>query len=125
MTKKIWIVDDDKLYTLLLTKTIRKISANAIIDNFANGEEAIVALKNSGNLPDLIFLDINMPIMDGWEFLNAYIDLKKTMAQNIHIYAVSSSINNSDREKALRFHEIAEYLIKPIKNEKLVEMLGL
>jgi len=125
MTQKIWIVDDDKLYTLLLTKTIEKLTINSLISCYPNGEDAIIALKKNNDLPDIIFLDINMPIMDGWEFLNEYVGLKKELKKNIKIYAVSSSISNCDREKSECFHEIAEYLIKPLKKEKLVEILGL
>lgn len=126
MTKnnQIWIVDDDKLYRILLTKTIHKVCPNVDIQTYCNGEEAIEALKSNSDLPDIILLDLNMPIMDGWEFMKEYNEIKKGWTKKITIYAVSSSISTADVEKSKTFEDISEYIIKPLKNEKITAILN-
>lgn len=120
----IWIIDDDKLYTVLSTKIILKIDPLIQIDSFPQGEAALAELNKTSNLPDIIFLDINMPIMDGWEFLNEYQNIKSKLVKSIQIYAVSSSISSSDIEKSTHYPEIKEYLVKPLKKEKIIELIG-
>lgn len=120
----IWIIDDDKLYSLLTYKTLLKLNPQLKISSYYNGEDALLALKTTTDLPNIIFIDINMPIMDGWEFLQEYAKLKTHLDKDIWLYAVSSSISNSDFLKASKHNELKEYITKPIKNEKILEILN-
>lgn len=123
----IWIVDDDKLYTLLLTKTLSKLNAGKRVSVFHNGQVAIDALKEvlaSGErLPELIFLDINMSIMDGWEFMEEYKNLKEGNDLSTIIYVASSSISSEDIAKAKSDKEIHDYIIKPIHANTITDIL--
>ncbi|MBZ9629462.1 response regulator [Salegentibacter sp. LM13S] len=118
------IIDDDKIYVNLVKKIIeiKKLSENLLI--FKNGMEALnhfkLILENATEetLPDIIFLDINMPIMDGWEFLNEFIKIKNNFEKKITLYMVSSSIDPRDLERAKSFNLVTDYLIKPIELKK-------
>ncbi|MDD5152285.1 MAG: response regulator, partial [Flavobacterium sp.] len=101
MKKKIiWVVDDDAIYQIIINKLIQKSGAFSAHSSFTNGKEAIVMLKNGlGNIdsiPDIILLDINMPVMDGWEFMEEIKMIKSKIEKHITIYIVSSSIATKD-----------------------------
>jgi CheY-like chemotaxis protein len=119
----ICIVDDDDIYQFTVTRTIEKNKLAKKILIFSDGEQAIEFLvaniANSQDLPDVIFLDINMPIMDGWQFLEEYIMLKPRLGKKIIIYMVSSSIDPVDLNRAKKISEISDYIIKPVTPQML------
>lgn len=118
------IIDDDKIYVNLVRKIIeiKKLSENLLI--FKNGKEAldyfqlIMGNMTEDKLPDIIFLDLNMPVMDGWEFLSEFIKIKNNFEKKITLYVVSSSIDPRDLERAKSFTMVTDYLIKPIELKK-------
>ncbi|MCG9790928.1 response regulator [Flavobacterium algicola] len=113
------IVDDDDVYQFTLKRTIQSLNLVKDIITFSDGEEAlnfvIENLKREDELPDVILLDINMPIMDGFQFMEEYIKLKPRLAKKITIYMVSSSVDIADIERSKKISEISDYIIKPIK----------
>ncbi len=125
--KKLCIIDDDDLYKLLLKKSIKNLGNNVDILTYSNGEEALLGLsafKDSPDLlPDLILLDINMPIMDGWEFMEKFVDVKKHLKKSITIFIASSSIAKQDLEKSKSFNEISGYIVKPILKDTVANLL--
>jgi CheY-like chemotaxis protein len=91
---------------------------------FENGFEAIEGIKNKlkqgENPPDLILLDINMPILDGWQFLDEFKLIKKLLNKEIIIYIVSSSDNHVDITKAKDYkEEVKNYYLKPMSPEDI------
>ncbi len=114
----IFLVDDDPIQNMLTSKLISSVDEGIKFKVYQNGEEAMQAIK-SNELPDIILLDINMPIMDGWEFLEAY-SSEKYQAK---VFMLTSSTMNEDRSKARDFECVKGYYTKPIKIEDIKEVL--
>jgi len=123
----ICIIDDDKIYQFLLTNIINSNKLAEEIITLSNGEKAIQYLSNNRaideNIPDVIFLDVNMPIMDGWQFIEEYAGIKKEIKKKIVIIMFSSSLNLIDIERARKINEISDYIVKPIKLEDIERFL--
>ena len=117
------IIDDDRVYHFILTSIINKNKLADSILSFMDGEEAIQYFTNNKTehekIPDIVFLDINMPIMDGWMFLEEYAHIKKDITKKTVIFMVSSSVNPIDIKRAGKISEINDYILKPIKLSEL------
>ena len=125
--KNLTIIDDDDLYVMLIKMNIELTKLVEKTEVFVNGLEAINFLKENANnineLPDIILLDINMPIMHGWQFLSEYIKLNPLARKKITIYVCSSSISPDDIARAKSISEVSDYIIKPVSKEKLTNLL--
>ena len=123
----ICIIDDDDIYKFTVVKTLELLEFEKNIKVFADGEEALEFLVDNLNknneLPDVIFLDINMPIMDGYQFMEEYVKIKSKLGKKTVIYMVSSSVDPVDIEKAKRISDISDYIIKPIEPGKLKSIM--
>jgi CheY-like chemotaxis protein len=124
--KNVLLVDDDQIFNFLSTKTLERMGVAEEIHVALNGEEALALLNNyyqgSLSLPDVILLDLNMPIMDGFGFLEAFKRLSLPRMDRIKIVIVSSSQDPRDIEKA-RELGVVHYLSKPLTEEKLRSVL--
>ena len=123
----ICVIDDDLIYQYTITKTIKAFDLAKNVMVFSDGEEGLDFLMDNldtcENLPDIILLDINMPIMDGFQFMEEYIKIKPKIGKKIIIYMVSSSVDPNDVERAKKVAEISDYIIKPIKPGELVSIV--
>src|SRR5690606_34041870 len=122
----VFIVDDDKIYRYTTEKYIELLKLSNRVKSYADGEEAINSIKanlnNSDDLPDIILLDVNMPIMDGWDFIEEYVKLNPDLHKNITLYMVSSSIDERDRERASLINQVSDYIVKPITEDQLIRL---
>ena len=119
---KLFLVDDDTTYTFLTELLIIKSNKVKQVQVFNDARKAIDSLrsniKNNELLPEVIFLDLNMPIMNGWDFLKEFKLIKTNLHKKIIIYIVTSSINPVDFEKAILTENVVDFIIKPITKEK-------
>lgn len=132
MLEKILCVDDDIITLMLCKKVIERVSFAHEVLTAKNGEEAIVYFDELAQLiqenastsyPKLIFLDLNMPIMNGWEFLDCY--LKKGYCEvfpEAEFIVLSSTIDPQDVEKTKGYPMVIDFLSKPITKEMLEEL---
>lgn len=121
--KLYFVIDDDKINNMVCESVIRKADLNGKVMSFLRAEDALKYINNTSNKqPDVIFLDINMPGMDGWEFLEKYLQIPHGKA---HIFMLSSSINQEDFEKAKKYPRVLDYIVKPFSREKLQQSLEL
>lgn len=126
--KQLTLVDDDEVFVYLTKKTIKKTNRVDFVSVFNNGLDALNFLKEKREyveeLPDILFLDLSMPIMDGWQFLNEFIKINPKMGKEISIYICSSSISPEDLASAKAIKEVSDFLIKPIYKEKLIDLIN-
>ncbi len=125
----VFLVDDDKLFVFLTKKTINATKLVSDIKEFGDGEQAIEYLKEiAGNqdlLPDIILLDLSMPIMDGWAFLKEYVLLEPVIGKKIRVYIFTSSISPHDLERAKGIDVVTDFIVKPLEKEKFIDLLKL
>jgi len=125
--KKVCIIDDDPIFVyggkILLNRT--QFCDEVVV--FTNGLDAFDYIStlslDSDSLPDVILLDINMPVMNGWEFLEVYSALQ--CATKIPIFIVSSSVDPSDIDKASTFKSVYSFISKPLGREDLASIRNL
>jgi CheY-like chemotaxis protein len=124
--KLAYVVEDDPI-TSSITKLIVKNQLRfGEVQTYANGQRALDQLSwalqhnDAGEVPDLILLDLNMPMMDGWEFLDAFADLP--LAKKICVFILTSSIHPDDIDKAKVYKEVQGYFSKPLDHSNLLRM---
>ena len=125
MINSVCIIDDDAITIFGIKKLLNSVISFKKMETFINGKLAIEEfqhlLSEGKALPEIIFLDLNMPIMDGWEFLEEFITLD--IKENIIINIVTSSINKEDKERAevykCRTHHFITYNTKPLSKGEI------
>lgn len=122
----ILIIDDDEINNFIAAKLIDKIPPKATVSTRLNGQEGIEFIKscigNEKQLPDIIFLDINMPVMNGWEFLEEFEIIKDKFSKNIIINMLSSSVYNDDISKSQTYSTVNKFISKPLTIEKIKDL---
>ncbi|WP_445457594.1 response regulator [Flavobacterium sp. HNIBRBA15423] len=125
--KNLALVDDDDVFVFLTKKTIEQTKLVDLIKVFGNGLDAINFLKENKNnvdvLPEIILLDLSMPIMNGWQFLEEFTKINPSLGKKITIYICSSSISQDDITRAKSINEVSDYIIKPITKDKLIDLI--
>jgi CheY-like chemotaxis protein len=121
MIKTVLVIEDDSI-TMYLNRII--LESASFCNNIAeatNGNEALSFFENIengdnpiDNLPEVILLDLNMPIMDGWEFFETFVQRFPEFAKKTNIFILSSSIEPKDQERVLKNPNIAAFLSKPL-----------
>ena len=132
--QNIFIIDDDEICQMLLRRIFKKIDPEIVVSPFLDAEHALSALKlllsNNEALPQIMFLDINMPIMDGWQFLDEFEQLINDANGNPigsalpDIYMFSTSLDETDKKKALSQKLVKNFAIKPITLHNMQVLLN-
>ncbi|RKS03160.1 response regulator [Flavobacterium sp. 102] len=121
------LVDDDDTFIFITKKIIEKTNNVKEVKVFNNGLDALNYLKDNLNtqykLPEIIFLDLSMPIMDGWQFLDEFTSIESNNIKKIIIYICSSSISPHDILKAKKISAVSDYIIKPVTKDKFTEII--
>jgi CheY-like chemotaxis protein len=128
----ILLIEDDKATNFIHTLAIQELKLDAKIEVCVNGREGLDYLtcqgKHKGQTkypqPGLIFLDINMPLMDGWEFLAEYNKLSEMQKGGIVLMMVSASTNPDDEQRALHQETVSGFIPKPLSSEVIREIVN-
>lgn len=121
------IVDDDAFNNLLCKIVVEKTLGRVNIETFIVPEQAldfIVDKYENILLPTVLFLDINMPTMTGWEFMEKFEKLDDAIKQQIIIYILSSSVDERDKDKANNNKYIKGFLSKPLQENTILSIAG-
>jgi len=124
--KTICVIDDDMVYHFIIKKQIEHSRISEKVLTFPTGVMALEYLKSVAGKPEqpeVVLLDINMPIMDGWDFLTYYKGIQDSFSKPVYICMVSSSLSPDDREKASRIETVSDFIVKPVTDEKLQNLL--
>jgi len=122
------IIDDDPIFVFGAQRLMKMTDFCKGFLIFHDGEQALdhlaPVLKGTiqSAIPDVILLDINMPILDGWQFLDAIVDIK--VKKKITIFILTSSIDPRDKQKALKYTSVKDFIIKPITQKKLEDAMA-
>tara|TARA_R110002051_G_scaffold145940_1_gene218839 strand:- start:2339 stop:2737 length:399 start_codon:yes stop_codon:yes gene_type:complete len=118
MTNKIVLVDDDPIIQYVHLRILKKYSSQTIMQ-FENGSDALAYFEGNGKAeePSLVLLDINMPIMGGWEFLDAV--YQQGLNKNMLVIVLTSSVDILDMEKAKSYDNIISFEQKPLTTDKV------
>lgn len=130
MLQKVICIDDDPIALLLSKLVISKANFASEIVTLANGQEAmqylerpqVIAENNASRQPLLILLDLNMPVMDGWEFLEQFSLKLYEHYKDSKIILLSSSIDPNDIQKSRRFDMVLDFFPKPLTKEMLADI---
>ncbi len=121
------LVDDDNACNFFNRRLLKNKHSITQVQEARNGRDAIAIIKQAAEanqpLPNLIFLDLNMPVMSGWEFLNEFKKLPDAVKQQVVIIILSSSINPDDKARAKTYTEVAAYENKYLTDESLARII--
>jgi CheY-like chemotaxis protein len=130
MIRKVLCVDDDTISLTISQLLLKRTGFAAEVDTAIDGSEALEYFENLfandpdpvGNAPELILLDINMPVMNGWEFLEEYNPRYAAKLSNTHIIILSSTIDPEDFALAKQYPVVQQFISKPLSIENLEEL---
>lgn len=121
------IIDDDHIYQLVMKRTLEQTGMVRSILQFYDGEQAIDFFKDKTHsvdvLPQLILLDINMPYMNGWQFLDEFAKIDFKLDYKLTIYVVTSSSTKEDMNRAKQYSIVTGYHVKPVTKDECIAMM--
>jgi CheY-like chemotaxis protein len=124
--KIVMLVDDNEIDNMINQKMLESANFADQFYVYTSGQSALDFLENLVKqdsarelLPDMILLDINMPLIDGFQFLDKYAELNTSVKPDVDVFMLTTSINPSDKERADENKLITKFLIKPLTAEQL------
>ena len=121
--KHVLLVDDDYVSNFIADHLLNKLNVCNNVSFCRNGDEALKFLKETDEFPEIIFLDINMPVMDGFEFIETFRELNMDKHKTrIIIYTASFTQKDVEMLKGIGFED---FIVKPLTEEKLINILKL
>ena len=122
--KKVLIIDDDEISNYISQKLIEQSNVAETIISYDSAKEALKYLEDCFNtnseIPDLILLDINMPLMNGWDFLECLKEKAAIKKNKTSVYILSSSLYSKDFDTASKFNLVSGYVVKPLSKQKIL-----
>lgn len=126
MSKTVIVIDDNEDDLLFAQISVERCGYPVELKSFLRAQEALAFLA-SGELvePALVLLDINMPVMSGFDFLDAYEQLPIAIRANVMVVMLTSSIDERDRRRSLSYASVKDYMLKPSERSQVATLLEL
>lgn len=126
-TRRVLLIDDDEINNFICIKQIKNSGFAEYATSCLNGQDGLDELSDAlqtrpEDLPDVIFLDINMPGMKAWAFLESYSQFSPRFPKDVKLFILTSSVYRKDMEKSTTFPFVKDYLIKPLNEQVLFEL---
>lgn len=125
--ENVLLIDDDNIFNFINKKIITMENFAQKVSSHTNGNKALADLKKicdagGTGFPDIIFLDINMPHMDGWEFLDEFEKMPENCIEKSKVYMLTSSIDPNDIEKSKTYKTVKDFISKPLSEQTLANL---
>lgn len=122
--KRVVIIDDDDIFLFLCSKALQNVGHTEEIKKFTNSQQGLQYLLESSDVtyPTMLMIDINMPLVNGWEIVETLERKKPDIFNHCKIFILSSSIDTRDKEKAMSYRNVAGFIIKPVSEAYLTNL---
>ncbi len=126
--QRVFLIDDDSIVNMINERIIKISNFTASVTCYLEARKALIDLNKiidtePDNFPDVIFLDINMPEVDGWEFLEEYSKFPSSVLSRCNVYMLTSSIDSNDIERAKTYDAVCDFISKPL-SESWLEVIA-
>ena len=120
------LIDDDPINNIISKITIELVMGDVSIQSFINPAEGFEYIRASTQLSrkNVLLLDLNMPILNGWEFLDRFDNLPASLKNSFQIYILSSSVDDRDRERSYANKNVVDFLVKPLTKDEVARIAG-
>lgn len=128
MNKTVFIIDDDPFFHFIMKKGIKKIDEHIDIRFYSNGSDALNVFRSiiaeNAPMPRVVLLDINMPVLDGWQVLDELVKLDRQLLQHTDIYMCSTSLDPHDKIRAHEYNIVKGFLVKKVNQDVLEKIVA-
>ncbi|HEY0667101.1 MAG TPA: response regulator [Sphingobacteriaceae bacterium] len=126
MYTSVIIIDDYPINLRIAEMVIKRNGFFDKVSSYSDAERALCALlinyRDYKYLPNVILLDLQMPCMDGWQFLDKFEDIKHSLVKHIHIFILTSSLNDRDIQRSKQYPSVNKFFSKPLTQDMLNEI---
>lgn len=121
--KRVAIIDDDDIFIFLCSRALENLGFTEDINKFNDskkGLEYLISLQaDESTFPTMLLVDINMPALNGWDIVETLEKIDSEVVQKCKVFILSSSLDGRDKEKALNFKMVTDFLMKPVTEAQL------
>lgn len=121
--KRVAIIDDDDIFIFLCTRALDNLGYTEDIKKFTDSKKGLEYLtslqEDESNFPSMILVDINMPGLSGWDIVESLEKLNSEVVRKCKVFILSSSLDDKDRDKALNFDMVTDFIAKPLSEPQL------
>lgn len=127
MIDRAYIIDDDEVSLFLTSMLLESGSYVRHVESFGNAAQALKMLEQESGqtIPDVIFLDLNMPDISGWEFLDIMAQQEEKYLNKCRVFILSSSVDTTEKEKAKDYKLVTAFLHKPLDEDELTQVFSM
>jgi CheY-like chemotaxis protein len=121
--RTVCVIDDNKMDGWIVERSIKRLAPETEVLLFTDARQALQYLVHTNRQPDVILLDLFMPDMSGWQFLEEYLKVFPDSYPAVDLFIFTSSIDQNDKKRARSIHQVRDYLSKPLTKLDLLDKI--